>query len=70
MATVDIQYNKETNNIDVVVLHKRTAKVVGSFEKPSDSLKTAKFLTRVFSDITLDVMNECHEKAIKALRSM
>lgn len=68
MARVDIQYNKATGEVDLIVMHKRSTKVIGSFENSKECLESAKFLTKVFSEITLDTMNECHERAIKALR--
>lgn len=70
MVRVDIQYNKDTNRVNLIVIHKRLTKVIGSFENSKECLESAKFLTKVFSDITLDTMNECHEKAIKAIRSL
>jgi len=70
MAKVDIQYSKATGKVNLIVIHKRSTKIIGSFDNSKECLESAKFLTKVFSDITLDTMNECHERAIKALRSL
>ncbi len=70
MARVDINYNKTMNKINVVVTHKRSKTVVTSTDSSTEAYGTARFLTRVFHEITMDTMNECHKKAIEAIEGM
>ena len=70
MARVDIHYNNTTHKINVVVAHKRSKTIVSSTDSSTEAYGTAKFLTRVFHEITMDTMNECHKKALKVIEDM
>jgi len=70
MARVDIRYNRTTNGIDVWVSHKRNRTMVGAFGDSTEAYGAARFLTKVFHEITMDTMNECHKKAIETIERM
>ena len=70
MARVDIGYSKATGKINVFVTHKRSKTVVSTTDSSIEAYEIARFLTKVFHEITIDVTNECHKRAIETIERM
>jgi len=68
MAKVHIRYNETMDLTELLVEHKRKTMTVASFKEGSDAYNSAKFLTRVFHEITMKTMDACHKRALKAIQ--